>query len=181
MKLWGLVHSIFVTTPLTVTGWFESYSAPNEWCAKAGDPRITKAAATLTARTRLRSDTGKALLIIGAPGARMARHLGMRAQRTRHRRQGPAARTRRGDTRRRVAGFAPAFERAEEVGLIRPDAAAAVADARHEEQAHPVVLLASQLRGHGVVVVDRVLRRRPRVGPAVIQQELAAARLELRQ
>jgi hypothetical protein len=34
--LWGLVHSIFVTVPVRVTGLFESYSAPKEWCATSG-------------------------------------------------------------------------------------------------------------------------------------------------
>src|SRR5690606_9649149 len=36
--------------------------------------------------------------------------------------------------------FDPVIEGAEEVRLVRSDTAAAVADARHQEQAHPVVL-----------------------------------------
>src|SRR5262245_37330467 len=31
----GLLHSTLVTTPVTLTGFVESYSAANEWCAKA--------------------------------------------------------------------------------------------------------------------------------------------------
>ena len=32
----GFVHSIFVSTPVSVIGWSTSYSAPNEWCAAVG-------------------------------------------------------------------------------------------------------------------------------------------------
>ena len=49
-KLCGLVHSILVTTPVIVTGWFTSYSAPNEWWARAGDPSIASATTTATKR-----------------------------------------------------------------------------------------------------------------------------------
>src|SRR5215471_7023460 len=35
MKLCGLVHSILVMTPVTVTGLLASYSAPKEWCNPA--------------------------------------------------------------------------------------------------------------------------------------------------
>src|SRR5579864_8396809 len=34
--MWGLVHSTFVTTPVSVIGLLASYSAPNEWCAQDG-------------------------------------------------------------------------------------------------------------------------------------------------
>jgi hypothetical protein len=50
---------------------------------------------------------------------------------------------------------------------------------RHE-QADPVVLLGAHLRQHARVVVDRVAGGDRGVVPAVIQQELATARLERR-
>src|SRR4051812_31169747 len=36
MKMCGLVHSIFVTLPLSLMGFDASYSAAKEWCARAG-------------------------------------------------------------------------------------------------------------------------------------------------
>ena len=76
-------------------------------------------------------------------------------------------------------GFAPALERAHVVDLIRTRTALAVAHARHHEEADEVALVAAHLRQHAVVVVDAVLRRDRRVVPAVVHQDLAAARLEL--
>jgi hypothetical protein len=35
-NVWGLVHSLFVTTPVSVMGLLESYSSPKEWCAASG-------------------------------------------------------------------------------------------------------------------------------------------------
>src|SRR6516162_122482 len=46
MKLCGLVHSILVTTPVTVTGLFASYSAPNEWWARSGVVQQVRATAS---------------------------------------------------------------------------------------------------------------------------------------
>src|SRR5215470_960671 len=36
MKMCGFVHSTFVTLPVSVIGFDASYSAANEWCARAG-------------------------------------------------------------------------------------------------------------------------------------------------
>src|ERR1700674_3348102 len=45
--MWGLVHSTFVTTPVTVMGLLASYSAPKEWCAQTGIARNTPHAKTI--------------------------------------------------------------------------------------------------------------------------------------
>ena len=67
------------------------------------------------------------------------------------------------------------------VDLVRAGAAAAVLHARRHEQAHEVVLLAAHLRQHALVVVDGVAGRDRGVVPAVVQEQLAAVRLERRQ
>src|SRR6478752_3507460 len=92
-----------------------------------------------------RRDALEVLRVIRASGSTVASHLRKRAQRPGERRLAtPSRSTRRRDLRRRHAAFAPPLDRAEKVGLVRPDTTTAVAYARQQEQAHPVVLPAAQ-------------------------------------
>ena len=50
-------------------------------------------------------------------------------------------------------------------GYVQDDPATAVANARHQEQTHPVLLVTSEFLPHAVVVVDRVLGRGTGIGP----------------
>ena len=80
-------------------------------------------------------------------------------------------------------GFHPAIDGGHHVERAGAVAAAAVAHARHHERAHRLVdgLLVRRRREHALVVVDGVLRRNARVAPAVIDEQLAAVRDELRE
>ena len=83
--------------------------------------------------------------VVGAAGAFVLRDLRIGAQRPRHWREpATAGVARRDDLGGRGAAFPPPFERAEEVRLIRPHAAATVAHAGNQEYPHPVVLLAAE-------------------------------------
>src|SRR5262245_60662063 len=80
-----------------------------------------------------------------------------------------------------LALFFPLFDQAEriEVDVFGAVRAGAVAHAGHHEKSHRFLDGARpDLGDDGVVVVDRDLRRHGGVGPAVHQQQLAAAREE---
>src|SRR5262249_7119668 len=81
----------------------------------------------------------------------------------------------------RCAGFAPAFQRSDEVRLIGTHAAAAMPDTRHQKQPQPVVLLAAERSAHLGDVVDRVRGRRTGIGPTVIEEQLPTPSLEFRE
>src|ERR1700761_4920426 len=66
------------------------------------------------------------------------------------------------------------------IEAIEPWASPAVTHAWQHVEPHPVALLWSHFIEHGFVVADRVFRSNGWIGPAVINQELAAASLKLR-
>src|SRR5580765_5090031 len=82
--------------------------------------------------------------------------------------------------RRRRLRSHPCVHGDDHIERARAVAAATVAHARHHEQSHRVACALGRLP-HALVVVDRVLRRNARIAPAVIHEELPAARRELRQ
>ncbi len=146
-------------------------------------PSSPAEAGTLCTGSVSRRSAGEILRLARVPRAFVLRYLWKRAQRAGHRRLTASSCATRGDDLiRRRARVAPTFEGAQEIRLIRSHTPAAVPDAGHEKEAHPVVLRAStELLDHCRVIVDRVLGGRPRIGPAVVEQQLAAAGLELRQ
>src|SRR6185436_1110423 len=53
MRACGFSHSTFVTVPVNVTGFCESYSAANAWCARRGTAvSVTPSAAAIVSRDR---------------------------------------------------------------------------------------------------------------------------------
>src|SRR5262249_3183987 len=124
-----------------------------------------------------RADEVLRIVCTAYPG--VLRDLGMRAQRARHFGSSSCCGTRCYNLRRRFALFSPAFDRAEKLRLIRTDAAAAMPHAGHQEQPHPTILrIAAQFLTNRRNVIDRVFRRRTWIGPAVVKQQLSAARFE---
>src|SRR5262249_49377617 len=131
------------------------------------------------ARLALALLADKARRLIDASASFVRRNLRVRAERTRTIHLA-LFRVRRDDLIRRLALLHPLFERRDLVEVVRAFAAAAVRHPRRHEQTVVAADLARASRGlHDLVVVHRRVERRDlRVGPAVIHQQLAAARGE---
>src|SRR5688572_20121909 len=103
--------------------------------------------------------------VIRIAAALVGGDLRMRAYRTRHRHAGVGSLP--DDRGRGCPLFAPLFQGAHPVDLVRPGASAAVAHSWNHEQLQPVVLILSHPGDDAVVVIHRVLGLNGGIGPAV--------------
>ena len=119
--------------------------------------------------------------VIGAAGPLVRRHLRIRTEWTAHIHAVVGDVICR-DLTGRIAVFTPAFDGVDHRKLVRAGPSATVIHSGHHEQAKPIVLLRSHSGKDAGVVVDGVERRDrsagPTIIPTVIDQKLAAVRLE---
>src|SRR5262245_37768689 len=108
-------------------------------------------------------------------------HLWIRAQRPRHI-DAAIVDSSRYDPVRSHTGFPPPLQRSDRRKPVRAGTAAAMRHSRYHEKPQPFFLPRAHTRQHALVIRNAVQRRNgsaaPAVIPAVIDEELAAARLE---
>src|ERR1051325_3055322 len=151
-----------------------------DWPIATSPRTIRRRTKVYASAARLALFAGKVGGLVDAARAFVGRDLRIGAQRPRAIDRTAFA-VRRGDHRRRLALLHPLLERADLVEVVGAFTAAAMGHARRHKETEAVVDVAAGAAGdlpHLLVILDRRERRDLRVGPAVIHQQLAAAREE---
>src|SRR5262249_4716131 len=148
--------------------------------AHSRNPPLTAAVLLIRSAALRRRRAHEIVRVSRAADSFVMRDLGIRTQRPCHV-DATAVDARGADLVRRSAGFAPAFQRRDEVCLIGPHAAAPTPRARHKNQPQRFIRFAAMCRAHLGVVVDRIRGRWTGTGPTVIEEQLPPPSLEFRE